>query len=209
MAQHSETGNEAPERSSDASLDTNDLNRARARLGKYQHVAELRFKKVESLRLRAVKENTKESLDRVDVALNKSKRSIRRAKWAVRDVTRLIERETQNIAPSANVTNDEYDPAKRGLTIDRAIMLIYAMGGSRIKGLDKGKVATAISYLTGYSVKQFIKRFSAVLPDAEGGIKKFNDQTKAYNEDVRKVCEILLEMGLTNEADNLRQDSGE
>lgn len=103
---------------------------------------------------------------------------------------------------------EDYRPSKRGLTADRAIMLLYAIGGSRLKGLVYQDVAIALSYLTGIKEGEFVKRFSHVLPNEERGIKKFNNQTDAYNKDVKVVSRILSEMGLGNEAEKLRSDSG-
>ncbi|MBK9173224.1 MAG: hypothetical protein IPM28_09500 [Chloracidobacterium sp.] len=115
--------------------------------------------------------------------------------------------ESTGSAGSKRTTRD-FDPAKRGLTIDRAIMLLYAIGGSRLKGLVYKDVAIALSYLTGFKEGEFVKRFSHVLPNEEKGIKKFNNQTDAYNKDVKVVTRILSEMGLGNEAEKLRSDSG-
>lgn len=111
------------------------------------------------------------------------------------------------LAGSKHVAED-YRPSKRGLTTDRAIMLLYAIGGSRIKGLEKTNVAKALAYLTGIKESEFVKKFSHVLPHEEKGIKKLNNQTVAYNKDVEIVSRILSEMGLGNEAEKLRSDSG-
>lgn len=111
-------------------------------------------------------------------------------------------------------TKDEYDPAERDeligkprLTVDQFIMVMFAIGGSRLKGLDKKKVAEGLSALTGDSVDHIANRFGQVLPK-DDGIQKFNSKPDVYNRDVEKVCHILTTMGLTDEASKLKQSSG-
>lgn len=121
---------------------------------------------------------------------------------------RLLELEGKQTSTQAPRPGErEEHIGKPCLTIDQFIMLMFAIGGSRLKGLDKNKVAQGLSSLTGNSVKGFIKGFSRVLPTDNYGIKKFTNNTDAYNKDVERVCNILTEMGLTDEVNKLKENS--
>lgn len=118
---------------------------------------------------------------------------------------------THSQADSHSDTRDYVDDIirKPRLTVDQFIMLMFAIGGRRIRALDKNDVAEGLSALTGYSVNSFVKKFSEVLPDSNGGIKKWLSKPTAYNKDVRAVANILDTMGLSDEAEKLRENSGE
>lgn len=93
------------------------------------------------------------------------------------------------------------------LTVDQFIMLIFAIGGSRLKGLDKKKVANGLSALTGNATTSFVNRFAEILSN-DAGVKKFTTKPDIYNNDVEKVCRILENMGLTDEVQKLKSTSG-
>lgn len=105
-------------------------------------------------------------------------------------------------AKAGSKESEEYI-GKPKLTVDQWIMLIYAIGGSRIKGLDKNKVAIGLSALTGFTDGEFIKKQSNVLPDETGEIKKLSNHPSTYKKDVKAVCEILAKMGLPDEVKKL------
>ena len=96
---------------------------------------------------------------------------------------------------------------KPQLTIDQFIMLMFAIGGSRLKGLDRKMIAEGLSALTGNASSGYKNHFSQVL-EGEEGIKKFNTRPELYNRDVTKVCDILTKMGLTDEVTKLKANSG-
>lgn len=132
-------------------------------------------------------------------------KEINGAEASIRDnELKPVGRGTQDNPPP---TEGEELISKPLLTVDQFIMLMYAIGGSRLKGLDKKRVAVGLSALTGNVVSQFINRFSQVLSN-DDGIKKFTINPDAYNKDVEKVCSILTEMGLTDEVSKLKENSG-
>lgn len=116
---------------------------------------------------------------------------------------------------------DGYDPdaervirkgnGERKLTIERAMLLIYALGSSRVKGLDQKKMSHLIAYLIENEggAKQVEKRFSKIFPskrpEDEGKIKKAG--TGAWERDIETVCYYLDLVGLPDESEKLRATS--
>ncbi len=100
---------------------------------------------------------------------------------------------------------------EKKLTIDRAMLLIYALGGSRVKGLDQNKMSHLIAFLIENrgGAKQIEKRFSEIFPsrkpEAEGKIKKAG--TRAWEEDIETVCYYLDLVGLAGESEKLKERS--
>lgn len=88
----------------------------------------------------------------------------------------------------------------KDLTIDRAILLMKHLA-PRLIGCDQNKVAEIIAFLIGRDSEAVRQRFSKLK-------NKFLDQPEAYNDDVKIVCEYLNLIGLTNEAERLKKDSG-
>jgi hypothetical protein len=88
----------------------------------------------------------------------------------------------------------------KDLTIDRAILLMKHLA-PRLTGCDKNKVADVISFLTGFDSEAIRQGFSEIK-------NKFANKPNAYNKDVKIVCEYLNLIGLTNEAEKLKRDSG-
>lgn len=100
---------------------------------------------------------------------------------------------------------------EKKLTIVRAMLLIYALGGSRLLGLDQNKMSHLIAYLIENEggATQIEKKFSEIFPsrkpDDEGKIKRAGG--RAWEEDIKIVCHYLDLVGLSDEADKLRARS--
>ncbi len=88
----------------------------------------------------------------------------------------------------------------KDLTIDRAILLMKHLA-PRLTGCDQNKVADVIAFLIGRDSEAVRQRFSKIK-------SKFLNQPEAYNDDVKIVCEYLNLIGLTNEVEKLKKDSG-
>lgn len=88
----------------------------------------------------------------------------------------------------------------KDLTAHRAILLMKHLA-PRLKGCDQNKVAEVIAFLTGLESEGIRQGFSEVK-------NKFLNHPKAYNEDVKIVCGYLNLIGLTNEVENIKKDSG-
>lgn len=92
-----------------------------------------------------------------------------------------------------NATRNEPDAAKSkikrhpDLTIDRAILLIDAIGGSRLKSADREKLAEVVAYLTGDSAESVRQRYSALNPENEG----YKGYTEKGMKTLRRDMEIL------------------
>lgn len=88
----------------------------------------------------------------------------------------------------------------KDLTIDRAILLMKSLA-PRLTGCDQNKVADVIAFLTSFESESIRINFSEIK-------NKFANKPEAYNKDVKIVCEYLNLIGLTNEAEKLKRDSG-
>jgi hypothetical protein len=88
----------------------------------------------------------------------------------------------------------------KDLTIDRAILLMKHLA-PRLTGCDQNKVADVIAFLTGFDSEAIRQGFSEIK-------NKFANKPKAYNKDVKIVCDYLNLIGLTNEAEKIKRDSG-
>jgi hypothetical protein len=98
---------------------------------------------------------------------------------------------------------------ERKLTKDRAILLIYSLGSSRLKGLDQKKISHLIAYLienkggAGQIEKRFSEIFPSKKPDDEGKIKKAG--SAAWEQDIETVCYYLDLVGLPDESAKLKK----
>lgn len=98
--------------------------------------------------------------------------------------------------------NNSKDGIKKhkDLTIDRAILLMKSLA-PRLTGCDQNKVADVVAFLTSFESESIRINFSEIK-------NKFANKPEAYNKDVKIVCEFLNLIGLTNEAEKLKRDSG-
>lgn len=88
----------------------------------------------------------------------------------------------------------------KDLTIHRAILLMKHLA-PRLSGADQNKVAEVVAFLTGLDRESIRQGYSEIK-------NKFFNKPEAYNKDVKIVCKYLNLVGLTNEAEKLKKDSG-
>jgi hypothetical protein len=97
-------------------------------------------------------------------------------------------------------TKNEKIKRHKDLTIHRAILLMKHLA-PRLSGCDQDKVAEVIAFLTSFNAEGIRQGMSEV----KG---KFIKNPESYNEDVKKVSKYLNLIGLTNETENLKRNSG-
>lgn len=93
-------------------------------------------------------------------------------------------------------------------TIDRAILLINAIGGSRLLSADKTKLAEVFVFLTGEVFESVRKRYSALNPDTEKYKGNTERGTRTLTQDLGVVKTYLDLLGLPEEAKRLSDRMG-
>ena len=94
------------------------------------------------------------------------------------------------------------------LTIDRAILLIDAIGGSRLKAADREKLAEVVAFLTGDDPESVRQRYSKLNPE-NGGYKGHTESgMKALLEDLRILSYYFDLIGLRGELNKLSDKLG-
>lgn len=126
----------------------------------------------------------------------------------------LIKNELRSATSMAEIRNGKAEgndgmvneaPVGKPCTADRAVMILYYFGGSRVLGLSKGRVAELASALTGHSVSTCTNAIGRVWPNDEKLITKYDQNPKAYRDDVDYVATILDRIGLGIEARKVRE----
>lgn len=94
------------------------------------------------------------------------------------------------------------------LTIDRAILFIDAIGGSRLKSADRNKLAEVVAFLTGDSVESVRQRYAALNPENETYKGNTESGVKALQNDLKLLSYYFDLIGLRGELKALSDKLG-
>ncbi|MEO7675077.1 MAG: hypothetical protein ABIU09_13475 [Pyrinomonadaceae bacterium] len=94
------------------------------------------------------------------------------------------------------------------LTIDRAILLIDAIGGSRLKSADREKLADVIAFLTGDAPESVRKRYSALNPENDKYKGSSERGVKALTHDMEILTHYFNLIGLRGELEKISDNLG-
>jgi hypothetical protein len=138
------------------------------------------------------------------------KEFLRQCEIQIQRYEKLLELEKENSQPTiaSEIPSEEITRKHKGKFLethkdfsqDRAILLMKSLA-PRLKGCDQNKVAEVIAFLTGFSIEGVRIGLSEIK-------NKFMNKPVAYNKDVKIVCDYLNLIGLTDEAERLKKDSG-